>query len=107
AETSAEKAETTKKASRVVVIGDADFAANVNISLLANRDFVLNVVNWLLGSEESISIRPRTLRSASTPVDERQFSALFAISVLIVPELILAIGLWVWCARRRSAEVLA
>jgi ABC-type transport system involved in cytochrome c biogenesis permease component len=45
--------------SRLVVVGDADFAANSFIDFLSNRDFVLNAVSWLAGDDDLISLRAR------------------------------------------------
>jgi len=86
---------------RLVVYGTAALADNQHINMLFNRDLVLNSFAWVGGSEELVSIRPRTLRSSRVQFSREEASAIFYLSVLIVPELLLVLGLAVWW--RRSA----
>lgn len=85
---------------RLVVIGSTDFAANQYFNQFFNRDFTVNSVDWLTGEEKSISIRPRTLHSSSFRLTVDQFSLVFALSVLMLPELLLILGIAVWWERR-------
>ena len=48
-----------KPESRLVVIGDSDFASNRWLGIAGNRDLFLNAVNWLAQQENLISIRPK------------------------------------------------
>lgn len=89
------------KASRVLVIGDADFVANVNIRQLFNRDFFLNAVNWVAGEAKGVSIRERTLRGSMKRITDEQFLAMFLLTAVIAPELFLAGGLAVWFFRKK------
>ena len=51
---------------RAVIFGDSDFASNNFVRLgPGNRDFFLNSINWLSGSDELAAIRPK-------PPDQRQ-----------------------------------
>jgi len=43
--------------SRLVVIGDSDFAANAQLNLYGNRDLLLNCLGWLTGENELIGAR--------------------------------------------------
>lgn len=85
---------------RVIVIGDADFVANINIRQLFNRDFFLNSLNWVLGEQERISIRERTLRSSTETLSASQFQRIFLFCGVLLPELVLVWGLSVWWMRR-------
>jgi ABC-type uncharacterized transport system involved in gliding motility auxiliary subunit len=85
---------------KIVVIGTAGFANNRFISLFYNRDFFVNVVNWLVGQEELISIRPRSIRSSRIQLSEKEGNTVFYLSFLIMPEILLIIGLSVWWRRR-------
>lgn len=87
-------------AGRVIVIGDSDFVANVNIRQLFNRDFFLNTLNWVLGEQERISIRERTLRSSTETLSPEQFQHIFLFCGVLLPELVLVWGLSVWWIRR-------
>ena len=44
---------------RIVVIGDSDFAANGALGIQGNRDLFLNTVGWLSQQENLIAIRPK------------------------------------------------
>jgi len=92
-------AESPKK-SRVVVIGDRDFAANVNIDQLFNRDFILNSLNWVVGEQESISIRAGTMRRSLQGLTAEQFNKVFLLTVIVLPEVLLLLGFAVWMSRK-------
>src|SRR4029078_4079534 len=49
---------------KLVVVGDADFASNQFFGQLFNRDLVLNMMAWLGGEEQQISIRPRAIEAS-------------------------------------------
>lgn len=85
---------------KMVVLGSAGFANNRFINIFFNRDFFLNVINWLVGQEEMISIRPRSVRSSRVQLTEREGTMVFYLSFLILPEILLIIGLGVWWRRR-------
>ena len=84
---------------RLVVFGTASFADNKNINTLYNRDLFLNSVGWLGNQEELLSIRPRTVRASRVEFSEEQATAIFYLSVLVIPELLMIIGLAVWWRR--------
>lgn len=90
------------KTSRLVVFGDSDFVNNFNIRELFNRDYFLNSLNWLIGEEKSISIRARTLRESTTGITQDQFSAMFLITVILLPELALIFGLFISWRRKKD-----
>jgi ABC-type uncharacterized transport system involved in gliding motility auxiliary subunit len=85
---------------KVVAVGSAAFANNRYTNIFFNRDFFLNAANWLVGQEEMISIRPRSIRTSRFQLTEGQGAAIFYLSFLILPEILLIIGLAVWWRRR-------
>ena len=85
---------------KLVAVGTAAFVNNRFINIFFNRDFFLNAVNWLVGQEELISIRPRSVRSSRVQLTEGEGAAIFYLSFLILPEILLIIGLGVWWRRR-------
>lgn len=95
-----EKSLQNGKKTRIVCIGDSDFASNRYISLFFNRDFFINICNWLLSEEEFISIRPKTLRASHIDLTQTQGDILFYTSVLFLPEIFLIAGIFVWYSRR-------
>jgi len=84
---------------RLVVFGTAAFADNKNINTLYNRDLFLNSVGWLTSQDELLSIRPRTVRASRVQFSEDEATAIFYLSVLVIPELLMIIGLAVWWRR--------
>jgi ABC-type uncharacterized transport system involved in gliding motility auxiliary subunit len=89
-----------KGMARLVVFGDSDFAGNQYIDNFFNRDFIMNGVDWLAGQANAISIRPRTLRASRFSLTIGEFDVVFVLSVLLIPELLLIIGIAVWWERR-------
>jgi ABC-type uncharacterized transport system involved in gliding motility auxiliary subunit len=85
---------------RVVVYGSTEFAENQYTTTFFNRDFFVNSADWLTGEENSISIRPRSIRASRFRLTTAQFSIVFAFSVLLLPELLLIAGIVVWWERR-------
>lgn len=89
---------------RVVLFGDADFAANQNVGSnlpFANLDLFVNAVNWLSESEMLIGLRQSptsTVRALSaTPAQVR---TVFMLTVVAMPLLVLAAGAMIWWGRR-------
>jgi len=85
---------------RMVVFGDTGFANNQYLQNFFNRDFVMNAVDWLAGEANAITIRPRTLRASRFSLTIGEFDVVFVLSVLLIPELLLIIGIAVWWERR-------
>ena len=86
---------------RLVVFGTPLFADNRRFfQLPLNGDLFLNAVGWLVGQEESVTIRMRTMRSSRAELSVAEQEQLFYWSILILPELLIAIGIGVWWRRR-------
>lgn len=84
---------------RLVVVGNASFADNRNLPQFFNRDFLLNAIAWLGGEEDLVSIRPRTIRASRAQITPAQTRAIFYLSVLLLPEFLLLLGIGVWWRR--------
>ena len=85
---------------RMVVYGSTEFADNQYAGTFFNGDFFVNSADWLTGEENSISIRPRSIRASRFRLTTAQFSIVFAFAVLLLPEMLLIIGIVVWWERR-------
>jgi ABC-type uncharacterized transport system involved in gliding motility auxiliary subunit len=84
---------------KLIVVGDADFASNQFFGQLFNRDLVLNMMAWLGGEDKQISIRPRAIEASRAQLGPEETRRIFYLSVLVLPELLLFIGLTVWWRR--------
>jgi ABC-type uncharacterized transport system involved in gliding motility auxiliary subunit len=86
---------------RLVVLGTPRAADSQTFTQSrTNGDLFLNAVGWLVGQEELVSIRSRSVRASRAEFSPSQAGQLFYLSVLIIPELMVALGIAVWWRRR-------
>ncbi len=85
---------------RLVLIGDSDFASNGGL-MGANADFFLNAVNWLLDRDELLALSPKTLEDHRLVMNAPQLQRLFWAVVIALPALVAALGLGVAWWRKR------
>ena len=90
----------TPPETRLVVIGDSDFATNGVVGIQGNRDMFLNTVNWLAQQENLISIREREPEDRRLTLTADQQRRLFWLSMVLVPGLVLSTGVYTWWRRR-------
>lgn len=93
-------APTNKPETRVVVVGDSDFAANSSVGVIGNRDMFLNIVNWLAQQENLIAVRPRDPEDRRITLSAGQDRLIFWFTVLVIPGLIFLAGVQNWWRRR-------
>jgi ABC-type uncharacterized transport system involved in gliding motility auxiliary subunit len=89
-----------KPETRVAAIGDSDFAANNYLGVEGNRDLFMNTVNWLSQQESLISIRPRDASDRRLTLTANITSAIFWLSIFIIPAAVLGAGVLAWWRRR-------
>jgi ABC-type uncharacterized transport system involved in gliding motility auxiliary subunit len=92
--------DTPGREARVVLVGDADWVANGNLGAFFNREFLVNVVHWLTGSEDLIVGPPKTLRPSRLDMTTADQRNLFRFGVLLLPEVLLIGGIVAWLRRR-------
>jgi hypothetical protein len=96
-----------KPSGDLVAIGDGDFATNLYIGLLGNRDLFLNLASLTARAEELISAREAIAPGGTfSPMDisARQTGMLFWASVVVLPAIVLLTGATVaWRRNVRSA----
>ena len=90
----------TPSETRLVVIGDSDFATNGVVGIQGNRDMFLNTVNWLAQQESLISIRARDPEDRRLTLTADQQRRLFWLSLVLVPGFVLSTGVYTWWRRR-------
>ncbi len=81
-------------------MGTSNFARNTGLGRGGNRDFLLNLLNWLTSDEDLISIRP--VSPESTPIDLSTLDVYRLLLGLVVgiPLLIVIAGIRTWWVRR-------
>ena len=89
-----------KAKSRIVVIGDSDFATNSFFHILGNGNLFLNAVNYLAEQENLIGVEPRTYDPPRVNLTNRQMKGTFLLSVILIPALLALIGFAVWWRQR-------
>jgi len=86
---------------RLVVFGSGMFADNQQLAQSRlNGDLALNAVGWLVGQEELVSVRSRSVRASRVELTGNQTVQIFYLSVLIVPQLLVTLGIAVWWRRK-------
>jgi len=89
-----------KPETRVVVFGDSDFSANGGLGIQGNRDLFMNAVGWLSQQENLISIRPKDAADRRITLTATQQSNINWLSLLGIPGVIFATGIYTWWRRR-------
>jgi ABC-type uncharacterized transport system involved in gliding motility auxiliary subunit len=94
----------TSVTSRIVVVGDSDFADNSWFRLpgWGNSDFFLNVIDYLAEQEDLISIRPKESAGDNRVLMASQGRLIFLVCVILLPLLVMSAGIAVWMRRRRQ-----
>jgi ABC-type uncharacterized transport system involved in gliding motility auxiliary subunit len=94
-------AENFGEGSRVVILGDSDFASDANFYVWANGDLIINSIDWAAGQEDLISLTPKeTTQRMMLPPNPVTLNLILLGSVFILPGLALLTGILVWIKRR-------
>lgn len=94
----------TPGVTRMIVLGDSDFANNFFVEYLGDKDLLVNAINWLAGQEELVGARPQ----AQTPginqffVSARQGRVAFILGTIVEPAAFLLVGAAIFLRRRWS-----
>ena len=98
------QAEAAKKAvgkpSRIVVVGDSDFATNSFYNIMGNGKLFLNAVNYLSARENLIGIEPRTFDRPQVSLTNQQMKGTVFLSMILIPALMALVGVAVWWRQR-------
>lgn len=91
-----------ENATQVVVFGDADFISNeLILKNEFNYDLFLNVLGWMTGDEEKISIRPKLFKTSAIELTAGQSKTIFYVAIIFLPMLVLLFGLNLWWIRKQ------
>jgi ABC-type uncharacterized transport system involved in gliding motility auxiliary subunit len=89
-----------ERLTRLVIIGDSDFASNAHIHNGGNGDLFLNSISWLAEEEHLIDIRPKEHPFRRLIVSERVSRFIRFFSVGLLPLSVLIIGVAIWLRNR-------
>lgn len=82
-----------------LVFGDTSFVTNQYLQQVFNDSLATSAIAWLAGEDERIAIGTRAVRASRAHLSDREALTVFYLSVLVLPELILLMGIWVWWRR--------
>lgn len=86
---------------RVVVVGGGDFLSNAFLGNGGNLDLGVNIVNWLAGDENLITIQPRPATDLSLDFSPVALHVIAYGFLLVLPLAFGATGVVIWWRRRR------
>ncbi|HUQ89333.1 MAG TPA: Gldg family protein [Vicinamibacterales bacterium] len=89
-----------KPETRIVALGDSDFAINANIGFAGNRDFFMNALSWLSQQENLIAIRPRQPEDRRLSLTPDQQNRIAILTIFLIPGIVFASGVYTWWRRR-------
>lgn len=101
AEVLAEETPVAPDQTRLVVVGDSDFAANGQIRNASNAVLVNNVFNWLVERQALVGIPPKTPEQTKLTLTSSDLSTITWLVLVILPGLAVAAGVAVYLRRRR------
>lgn len=96
-----------KKGQRVVVMGNANFLSNTFITNGGNLDLGVNIVNWLSGDDQLITIQPMPLKDINVTIPDSDTGRLVAWLVFhgfqyFLPLAMMVAGFYFWWKRRKA-----
>ncbi len=96
-----------KKGQRVVVMGNANFLSNTFITNGGNLDFGINIINWLSGDDELITIQPMPLKDINVSIPDTDSGRAVAWTVFhafqfFIPIGVFIAGFWLWWRRKKA-----
>jgi ABC-type uncharacterized transport system involved in gliding motility auxiliary subunit len=86
---------------RLVVFGDSDFATNGQLANVGNPTLVANAFNWLLERQNLLGIGPKKPEQVRLSLTPGELAAVTWGTLLGLPALAVAAGVFVWSRRRR------
>lgn len=86
---------------RIVVVGNGSFLSNTFIGNGGNRALGVNIVNWLAGDENLITIQPRDAADNSIDIDQTSLYLIAFSFLFVLPLAFIVTGAVIWWRRRR------
>ena len=90
----------TVRRTRVVAIGDVDWATNAYVGQAGNAALFVQAVDWLTLDEDLVSVSPNVPRLRALELSDARTRYARLLSAGLVPMLFLLVGAMVWAVRR-------
>ena len=91
-----------ERVQRAVVVGSGAFLSNAYSGNGGNLDLGVNMVNWLAGDEQFITLAPHAAHDGRLVYSKHQLTVFTYTLLLGLPLLMVAIGAWLWWRRHSS-----
>jgi ABC-type uncharacterized transport system involved in gliding motility auxiliary subunit len=91
-----------KISQRVVVIGDSNFLTNSYIGYGANMSQGLNIMNWLVGDDDPVSIDIKRAPDTELQLSPTDILFIGLGFLLVIPSALIFTGFIIWSKRRRQ-----
>jgi ABC-type uncharacterized transport system involved in gliding motility auxiliary subunit len=89
------------QATRLVVVGDSDFASNGQLVNVGNAELVLNIVNWLTEREMMVGIPPKQTDDTRLSLSQSELRTISWLVFAVMPGAAALLGALVFWQRRR------
>jgi ABC-type uncharacterized transport system involved in gliding motility auxiliary subunit len=89
------------KQQRVVVAGNGSFLSNTFVGNGGNRNLGVNIVNWLSGDDNLITIQPNSSADSSIDIDHVALYLIAFSFLFVLPVAFMITGVVIWWRRRR------
>jgi ABC-type uncharacterized transport system involved in gliding motility auxiliary subunit len=94
--------ERTASQSKLVVIGDSDFASDAVYSYLGNGDLLINSIDWAVGQANLINLTPKpTVTRVMVPPTTYTMGMIALGTIFVLPGMVLVGGIVVFIQRRK------
>jgi ABC-type uncharacterized transport system involved in gliding motility auxiliary subunit len=88
--------------SRLVVIGDADFASDNNFSTYGNGDLLINTIDWAASQESQLNITLKSpVQRLMIPPKPNTLNIILLTTVFLIPGAVIFSGVVTWTQRRK------
>ena len=92
--------DTESRESRIVLVGDSDFATNAYSTTSANGDFLRMTVSWLAEDTDLVAIQSRDQENRRVNLTRRESTLMFWATVILMPLVTFVFGMAVWLRRK-------
>ena len=90
-----------KASQRIIITGDSDFLSNSYIGLGANLTLGLNIIDWLSGDDDLITIETKNAPDTKLQLNDTEIIIIGFGFFIVLPASLLFTGLFIWFRRRK------